>query len=520
MASHDVQRDDACAGIRHLLRERAAAARTQETALRDALAALIEAFEQNQPSLATGDRDEEIAAFVDRLAADAAADADRAATSLHDANAEAARLAAALRQTQEQLDAAAIARDTLDEQLAASTAQIADLEAAIVERSQSATAAATAAAADADRAAQALERAHAESSRLTAALGQTQDQLDATEIARDTLADQLAAATARLEALETTIVEQAHLATSLEEAQRQLQAADRERQTREEDAARQAEQISLIETRVRDQRAVLDHLPVVFRAVAASRTTTDALTAVANGLGGLFPRVALFRARADRLEGVHQSGFDFTGDISNVVIPMTIDSVMSDAVSSNGVTVLTADDLAASHALPFGGTATSAIVLPLSVDGQTMAAVYADDGGQMSETGADERAVCAGLVRDFAMAHVQRLVSDERTLTELNAYAGMLLDEVERMYVADVAGGHDEVTLRGRVLENLQTARRIYAQRVEAEAPAAAAFLEERIVAVARAARTTPFGRDVLEVAFTDGEAAADRTPLPAAQAS
>ena len=519
MASHDVQRDDASAGIRRLLRDRADAARTQETALRDALAAVVEAFEQNQSSIATDDRDEEIASFVDRLAADAAADADRAAKSVDNANAEAVRLTAALEETQEQLDAAAIARDTLADQLAASAAQIASLETTIVETSQSATAAATAAADDADRAAKALERANAESSRLSAALSQAQDQLDATEIARDTLADQLAASTARVEALESTVVEHAHLAASLEDARRQLQAAERERQTQAEDAARQAEQIGAIEAQMRDQRAVLEHLPVVFRAVSASRTMTDALTAVATGLGGLFPRVALFRAKADRLEGVHQSGFDFTGDISNVVIPMTIDSVMSDAVSSDRVTVLTADDLAASHALPFGGTATSAIVLPLSVDGQTMAAVYADDGGQTSESGADERAVCAGLVRDFAMAHVQRLVSDERSLTELNAYAGMLLEEVERMYVADVAGGHDEVTLRTRVLENLQTARRIYAQRVEVEVPAAAAFLEERIVAVARAARTTPFGRDVLEVAFSDG-AAADRTPLPTAQAS
>jgi hypothetical protein len=181
--------------------------------------------------------------------------------------------------------------------------------------------------------------------------------------------------------------------------------------------------------------------------------------------------------------------------------------------------VLDADDLASSNARPFGGAATSAIVLPLSVDGETVAAVYADDGGQTTEGGADERALCAGLLRDFALAQVHRLVNAERSLAELNGYAGMLLEEVEGLYLADVAGGHDEATLRARVLDNLQTARRIYAQRVEHEAPAAASFLEERIVAVARAQRTTPFGRDVLEVAFNDG-AAAKPTATRAAQAS
>ena len=273
----------------------------------------------------------------------------------------------------------------------------------------------------------------------------------------------------------------------------------------------------LLERQMNNRGAVIEHLPVVFRAVAAARTMPDALTAVANGLTGLFARVALFRAKADRLEGVHQSGFDFTGDISNVVIPLTIDSVMSKAVSSDCVKVLTADDLAGSHALPFGGAATSAIVLPLSVDGKTVAAVYADDSGDSTDAAnVEERGACVELVRDYAIAHLQRIVNAERSLGELNAYAGMLLGEVERLYMADVAGGHDEVTLRVRLLENLQTARRIYAQRVEQEAPAAGPFLEERIVSVARAARTTPFGRDVLEVAFNDGTAGVS---IPAARA-
>ena len=518
MSAHS-QRDDASAAIRRLLQARAGAARTRETALRDAVAAAMEAFEQGHTSAAAEERDGEIADLVDRLAASAAADAERAAQALDIASGEAVRLTGALQQTQEQLDAAEIARDTLADQLAASTARIAELESTIVENSQLAAAASTAATADAERATKAIEAAHAESSRLSAELRQAQDQLDATAIARDTLGDQLAASTARIETLECTIAENAHLAAAVEDARQQMQAAERERQSLTENVTRQTEQIHALEARMRDQQGVVEHLPIVFRAVAAARTMTDALTAVANGLSGLFPRVALFRAKADRLEGVHQSGFDFTGDISNVVIPMTIDSVMSDAVASDGITVLTADDLAASHALPFGGAATSAIVLPLSVDGQTVAAVYADDGGQTAEGGADARAVCAGLVRDYAIAHVQRLVDTERSLADLNGYAGMLLEEVERLYVADVAGGHDEVTLRARVLENLQTARRIYAQRVEHEPPAAASFLEERIVAVARAQRTTPFGRDVLEVAFNDG-ASPKVAPLRAAQAS
>jgi hypothetical protein len=349
---------------------------------------------------------------------------------------------------------------------------------------------------------------------------QMAEQLEEGERARQQMAGQLEASTARVQALESAAAEQAHLAGALTQARQQLQSTDRERETLADDLATQTARIHLLESEITGTRAAIEHLPMVFRAVAAARTMPDALTAVANGLTGLFARVALFRAKSDRLEGVSQSGFDFAGDISNVVVPMTIESIMSAAVSSDSVRVLTALDLAGNNALPFGGAATAAIVLPLSVEGKTVAAVYADDGGASAEgPSVEERGTYASLVRDYAMAHIERLVNAERTLGELNAYAGMLLEEVERLYAADAAGGHDEPTLRGRLLENLQTARRIYAQRVEHEAPPAAAFLEERIVSTARAARATPFGRDVLEVAFNDG-AKSDPGSLRAAQAS
>src|SRR5262245_44009098 len=53
----------------------------------------------------------------------------------------------------------------------------------------------------------------------------------------------------------------------------------------------------------------LDELLTVFNALERSTTMAEALTALFEGLGREFSRVALFAVRASRLEGVQQAGF-------------------------------------------------------------------------------------------------------------------------------------------------------------------------------------------------------------------
>ena len=80
----------------------------------------------------------------------------------------------------------------------------------------------------------------------------------------------------------------------------------------------------------------LEGLQTIFNDLAKAPTTHDVLTALVTGLSREFSRVALFSLQGNRLEGVHQLGFDFS-DISKVAIPTTVDSILTRAVGSGHI---------------------------------------------------------------------------------------------------------------------------------------------------------------------------------------
>ena len=65
MIPKDVHPDEASAAIRRLLSNRAAISRAELTAMRDALAAAMNAFERGTTAAGTDNQDGEIAALVD-----------------------------------------------------------------------------------------------------------------------------------------------------------------------------------------------------------------------------------------------------------------------------------------------------------------------------------------------------------------------------------------------------------------------------------------------------------------------
>ena len=65
--------------------------------------------------------------------------------------------------------------------------------------------------------------------------------------------------------------------------------------------------------------------------LAEKTTVTDLLAALVRHLSSEFSRVALFRVKANRLEGEHQVGFDLTTDVSKLVIPFNVDSLITRA---------------------------------------------------------------------------------------------------------------------------------------------------------------------------------------------
>src|SRR5215467_6102411 len=127
----------------------------------------------------------------------------------------------------------------------------------------------------------------------------------------------------------------------------------------------------------------LDELLTVFSALERSTTMAEALTALFDGLGREFSRVALFAVRAGRLEGVQQAGFEFEQDISKVVVPMSADSLLGRTVTSGRIEAALAGMSNVSTGMPFGGEPGCAVALPIFIGGGVAAAMYADDSDRL-----------------------------------------------------------------------------------------------------------------------------------------
>jgi len=129
----------------------------------------------------------------------------------------------------------------------------------------------------------------------------------------------------------------------------------------------------------------LDELLTVYNTLERSKTLADALTGLFNGLIREFSRVALFAVRSNRLEGVQQRGFEFENDISRVTVPLTSESLLGRAVGSGRIESMFfagSTDTSATG-VPFGGSPTCAVALPITVRGSIVAVIYADDSDRL-----------------------------------------------------------------------------------------------------------------------------------------
>lgn len=249
----------------------------------------------------------------------------------------------------------------------------------------------------------------------------------------------------------------------------------------------------------------LERLLAVGPTAAGSGATIDeVLAAVVDAMAVQFPRVALFRVQSNHLEGVRQVGFDLREDISKVLIPRTLDSLVTHAVTSADIETRTAGEPADSNGPPFGGTPDFALALPIVIDGQPLAVVYADDSGQPHREFAQPelRLKFAQLLQCQAVPLLARLLAEAKALAELDEYATLLVNELEQTYKAEVKGSAhgahgSDAERRTQMKEDIEYARRLYAQRAAPEGPRAAELLEQRLLAACDARADTPFGRDL-----------------------
>jgi hypothetical protein len=244
---------------------------------------------------------------------------------------------------------------------------------------------------------------------------------------------------------------------------------------------------------------VLDDLLAGFQALGAATTIADVLSTLVEQLAAQFPRVALFRVKKSHLQGEHQIGFETHTDIAKVVMPLGMDSLLARAASSGQVERLSGAELKDSR-MPFSGTPGSAIAVPLLVNGEPLAVVYADDAGSGPGAGGtayDVNARFAEAMQQHAVALLARLTNELKTLAELKTYAGSLLRELEQMHAADLQSGMSGDEPSARLKGNLEYARDIYASRIALEGADAAGLLEDQLTEMIETQQGTPFGHDL-----------------------
>ncbi|MCA1561999.1 MAG: hypothetical protein LC753_16295 [Acidobacteria bacterium] len=236
--------------------------------------------------------------------------------------------------------------------------------------------------------------------------------------------------------------------------------------------------------------------------LATSSTVAALLAELVKQLSSEFKRVALFRVKANHLEGEHQAGFEATADATKLVLPLNVDSLITRAATSGVVVHLTGSELDDVSRAPFGGTPVTAIALPIAYQGETFAVVYADSDQTQDGSAAalEASAGFAKLLVRHAAVLLTRLSQELKTLIELREYAAMLLQEAEQMYAADVQADKSDEVRRTRLKDTIDCARQLFGQRAELEGAAATSLLEEEIAKTIEAHDGTEFGRDLTSV--------------------
>ena len=361
-----------------------------------------------------------------------------------------------------------------------------------------------------------LEASASERASLQAALVDLRGRIEEGESERAALTDQLDQRAARIERLEQMVKD-------AEGTRRELQvkfdaAAGREAMLRERIVGAEVEASearAAVESMTR-MGAVPNPMPVAGSASASAPLDFDrliaayqelesgisvaaVLTALTKGLRGQFARVALFSVSGNALQGSYQLGFEISKDITKIVMPLTMESVLTRAFASGRLETSASDSPLDRVGLPFGGASGWCMALPVVLRGETIAVIYADHGEQVScdEDLQPSRMAFAELLRRHAIPVLVKLTVDLRARSELRAYAMLLLDEVEYVYGADVSSGKKNVDLVERLTGNLRCAQEAYARRLESvpQPDGGPDLFDERLNTVLDTKGATAFGR-------------------------
>jgi DNA repair exonuclease SbcCD ATPase subunit len=360
-----------------------------------------------------------------------------------------------------------------------------------------------------------LDANAAEKGMLAADLSAAQAELDAARTQREAISAQLEASRARIQTLERSQSAQEDRVRQLEKAlgtaNDSAEALRAELAARPGDSDLHAVQAMADDSALRDDVArmasILESSSQAVDELSEKTTINDLFAALVRHLASEFSRVALFRVKANRLEGEDQIGFDQTTDVTKLVLPLNVDSLITRAAGSGSFEQLVGSELDDSSRAPFGGTPSLALAMPIAFQGETLAVVYADSDQPLSDRGpaGHEASVSfARLMVRTAGVLLMRLSQELKTLNELRDYAAMLLQEAQEMYSADMQAAKGDAERRSRLKDTIECARQLYAQRAALEGSAAASLFDDRIAAVLDSDGDTPFARDL--AAIVNGE--------------
>jgi len=262
----------------------------------------------------------------------------------------------------------------------------------------------------------------------------------------------------------------------------------------------------------------LDELLTIFHTLNRSTTITDVQTNLVDGIAREFSRVARFDVHDNCLEGVQQVGFDVESDISLLVIPLSVESLLSRAVSSGRMETFFSnlrDESAAG--VPFGGTPACAVAIPILVQGTAIAVIYADDSDKPEfATGLPHvRVKFAEILQHHALLVLLRVWIQQKSLAELREFTTRLVDQIERTHAADVQAGKNVLERQQGLKDNLERSRRIYAERIVREEQSAGALLQEHLTTVLDGRRETAFGQDLAIVLGSTSRSRASVLTMP-----
>ncbi len=355
-----------------------------------------------------------------------------------------------------------------------------------------------------------IENANSEARTAVADLTAARAEIESAHKQREAVAAQLEATRLRVQTLERNQASNEETIRRLENSLNdaiQSEASAREFAAgTDADVARAQADMAALRGEVDRMGSLLDASTQSIDEMSASATISDLLASLVRQLSVEFARVALFRIKGNRLEGEYQIGLEETTDITKLVLPLSVDSLITSAASSGVIEQLKGHELDDSSRAPFGGSPTSAMALPVSFQGETIAVVYADsDQIERDDQSFDASAAFARLMVKATTVLLMRLSQELKTLNELRDYAAMLLQEAEEMYMADQQTERGEDERRSRLQDTVDCARQLYAQRAALEGAAAATLLDDRIAALLQAELATPFTRDLASIVGRGG---------------